>query len=181
MLKSLAQTLLNHDVRMIELEFRVGIQTNAGFHAHVPKVVWNRSKSTFGDADETIILDQYVKNSDSGRYVYTASESYWERKKKLATETNPGEFSVRASLALEMKEPGPPPIIFTLQRKKYRTTFYKGPWKIDFSRVETIPNTADVEETYEIEVELYDTYYFFEKEMHLILEEGENLARSIVR
>jgi hypothetical protein len=54
-----------------------------------------------------------------------------------------------------------------------------GPWRIDFTRVETIPNKDDNEETYELEVELADLGYLFEQELHLVIEEGIMLAQKI--
>lgn len=181
MLKVITNTLLNNDVRSIELEFRIGLQTKTGFHAQIPKIVWSKSKENFGDAVESIIIDHYIKNTHPTRYVYTSSKSYWEHKKKVHSETASfGEFAIRSSLALEIKEDGDAPEKFILQRKKRRTSFFRGPWRIDFTRVETIPNTSDVEETYEIEVELHDLGYLFEKEIHLVLEEGMKLARSVI-
>jgi hypothetical protein len=67
-----------------------------------------------------------------------------------------------------------------MQRTKHRTSFTRGPWRIDFTRVEIIPIKNDIEEVYEIEVELADIGYFFEKEIDLVIEEGRNIAYKIV-
>jgi hypothetical protein len=184
MLKSLASTLHQHDFRGVELEFRVGIHTSSGFHANIPKNVWTAAKDKLGPAEEVITIDRYVssRQGESSRHVQTGASTFWEHKKKIANEVTPtpGRFAVRSSLALETKENGKPPNSFVLQRKKHRTSFPSGPWRIDFTRVETIPNKDDNEETYELEVELADLGYLFEKELNLILEEGIALAQKLV-
>jgi hypothetical protein len=185
MIDAIYDTLHKHDFRMVELEFRVGFQTNnSGFHSSVPKVAWVTAKNKLGEAPETVTIDRYTttRRGEASRHVTTATETYWEHKKKIANElSSPGiRFSVRTSLALETRETGKAPNSFVLQRKKYRSSFTRGPWKIDFTRVETIPSERDVEATYEIEVELADQGYLFEKELPLVLEEGVALAKKIV-
>jgi hypothetical protein len=185
MIKALSDTLHQHDFRGVELEFRVGIQTATyGFHASVPKLVWATAKKKFGDSPEVLTVDRYVKTrrEESSRHVNAGSSSYWEHKKKVANEVTPtpGRFAIRTSLALETKEDGNAPNSFVLQRNKYRTSFAKGPWRVDFTRVQTIPNKDDVEETFEIEVELVDHGYLFEKELHIVIEEGIAIAKEVV-
>jgi hypothetical protein len=183
MLKSLASTLHGHDFRGLELEFRVGIQTSSGFHANIPKVVWAAAKEKMGTAEEVITIDRYVssRQGESSRHVQSGTCAYFEHKKKIANDVTltQGRFAIRSSLALESKEDRNPPNSFVLQRKKRRTSFMNGPWRIDFTRVETIPNKDDNEETYELEVELADLGYLFEQELHLVIEEGIMLAQKI--
>ena len=179
--KTLADTLLHHDFRTVELEFRVGIQTTHGFHASLPKIAWTQAMEKLGKGEEVVIVDKYVstRNNCSSRHVQADGAMYWEHKQKVSNDVTPGKFAIRASLSLETKENGAPPNSYVLQRTKHRTSFPKGPWQIDFTRVETIPNKNDVEETYEIEVELKDTGYLFEKELNLVIAEGISLAQNI--
>jgi hypothetical protein len=112
--------------------------------------------------------------------VQTADSAYWEHKQKVSNDVTPGKFAIRTSLALETKRQGAPPNSYSLQRTKHRTSFPKGPGQIDFTRVETIPNKDDIEETYELEVELKDVGYLFEKELNLVIAEGIALAQQII-
>ena len=185
MLKSLATTLHAHDFRIVELEFRVGIHTKTtGFHANIPKNVWTAAKDKLGAAEEVTTTDRYVssRQGESSRHVQTGTCSYFEHKKKIANDVTltQGRFAIRTSLALESKEDGNPPNSFVLQRKKRRTSFMNGPWRIDFTRVETIPIKDDIEETYELEVELADMGYLFERELQIVLDEGIMLAQKLV-
>jgi hypothetical protein len=133
---------------------------------------------------EVLTIDKYVKSrqNESSRHVQTPRESFWEHKKKVDMEITPGKYAIRSSLAIEIREEGgSPPISFVLQRKKHRTSFAKGPWSLDFTRVEAIPSDdKDAEETYEIEVELKDVGYLFEKELDLVIQEGIGIAQSLV-
>lgn len=180
--KTLADTLLHHDFRTVELEFRVGIQTSRGFHANLPKIAWTQAMEKLGKGKEAVIVDKYVstRGNCSSRHVQAGGATYWEHKQKVMNDVTPGKFAIRSSLALEKKENGNPPNSYVLQRTKYRTSFLKGPWQIDFTRVETIPDTQDVEFVYELEVELKDIGYLFEKELKLVIEEGIALAQSII-
>jgi hypothetical protein len=183
--KTLADTLLQNDFRMLELEFRVGFQTSRGFHASLPKIAWTQAMKKLEKLEkgkEAIIVDKYVstRGGCSSRHVQTADSAYWEHKQKVSNDVTPGKFAIRTSLALETKRQGAPPNSYSLQRTKHRTSFPKGPWQIDFTRVETIPNKDDIEETYELEVELKDVGYLFEKELNLVIAEGIALAQQII-
>ena len=182
MLNVLKDTLKLHDFRSLELEFRIGFEMKTGFHASVPKNLWTHAKDKLGVGEEITTIDRYVttRYGESSRHVQTPTDTFWEHKKKLASDITAGKFAVRTSIALETREDGKPPNNFVLQRTKHRTSFAKGPWRIDFTRVNTIPIKDDLEETFEIEVELYDVAYLFEKELHLVLDEGIALAQSIV-
>jgi len=177
--------LHGHDLRSVELEFRVGFQRSTGFVSSIPKLAWVSAKDKLSGGVETITVDKYIKTraDESSRHVTTATGSYMEHKKKIAKDVvSPGgAYSIRGSIALEAQEPATrPPNSFVMQRTKYRTSFMKGPWRIDFTRVEIIPVKNDIEEVYEIEVELADIGYFFEKELELIIDEGRKLAHSLV-
>jgi hypothetical protein len=183
--KTLADTLLHHDFLLLELEFRIGFQTSRGFHASLPKIAWTQALEKLKQLDtgkEIIIVDRYIstRGDVSSRHVQTLNNSYWEHKQKVSNDVTPGRFAIRTSLALETKEKGAPPNSYVLQRTKHRTSFLKGPWQIDFTRVETIPNKDDIEETYELEVELKDVGYLFEKELNLVIAEGIALAQSLM-
>jgi len=143
--------------------------------------------------EEHTIVDKYVGNGNKGvstRFVATSDgNEFWEQKKKIDNTTVPsGKFAMRTSLALEEKSSGPPPgtpIItsnsqFTMQRKKARTSYRMGPWRVDFTRVEQIPDNSDTEETYEVEVELADAGIFFEKEIEKVLHEGKKIVDMLV-
>jgi hypothetical protein len=181
----LKSVLHGHDLRSIELEFRVGFQTTSGFVSSIPKVAWCASQEKLSGGVDTITVDKYIKTrqDEASRHVTTATGSYMEHKKKVAKDVvSPGgAFSIRGSIALEAQEPATrPPNSFVMQRTKYRTSYTRGPWRIDFTRVEIIPVKNDIEELYEIEVELSDIGLFFEKELELIIDEGRKLAYSLV-
>jgi hypothetical protein len=183
--KTLADTLLHHDFRLLELEFRVGFQTSRGFHASLPKIAWTQALEKLKQLEtgkEIIIVDRYIttRGNVSSRHVQTADSAYWEHKQKVSNDVTPGKFAIRTSLALETKQQGAPPNSSVLQRTKHRKSFSRGPWQIDFTRVETIPNKDDIEETYELEVELKDVGYLFEKELNLVIAEGIALAQQII-
>ncbi|APC25746.1 mRNA capping enzyme beta chain, RNA triphosphatase [Only Syngen Nebraska virus 5] len=184
--ENLMDILKTHDFRTVELEFRLGFQAPGEFITNINKHVWTSAKEKLGTpVQEIVTIDKYTKSTsgESSRYVVLQNgQGYWEHKKKIAKETVPGgKYGVRSAFSLERKELGKPPVSFRMQRTKYRTTFVKGPWKIDFTRVESIPATdRDCESTYEIEVELHDMFYLFEKELDIILQEGNKLAQSIV-
>lgn len=186
LIDELKTALHGHDLRSLELEFRVGFQSSTGFSSYIPKVAWIAAKNKLTDGVESKTVDKYVKSrmDESSRHVTTNTGQYMEHKKKLAKDVvSPGgAFSIRGAVSLEAQEPSTgPPNSFVMQRTKYRTSFTKGPWRIDFTRVEVIPIKNDIEEIYEIEVELADIGYFFEKEMQLVIEEGRNIAYSLVK
>ena len=177
--------LHSHDLRTIELEFRVGFKTSAGFVSSIPKLAWTSAKDKLTDGVETTTIDKYIKNrpGEASRHVTTETGSYMEHKRKIATDiVSPGgAFSIRGAVSLEVQEPAAkPPNSFVMQRTKHRTSFTNGPWRIDFTRVEIIPVKNDIEEVYEIEVELADIGYFFEKEFDLVIAEGKKMAHDLV-
>ncbi|ABT15011.1 hypothetical protein NY2A_B612R [Paramecium bursaria Chlorella virus NY2A] len=182
----LLHTLKTHDFRTIELEFRLGFQASHEFITNINKHVWTSAKEKLGDSvQEIVTIDKYIKSTpdESSRYVVLQNgQGYWEHKKKIAKETKQeGKYGVRSAFSLERKENGKSPVNFRMQRTKHRTTFLKGPWKIDFTRVESIPTAdRDCESTFEIEVELHDMFYLFEKELDIIIQEGNKLVQSIV-
>jgi hypothetical protein len=150
----------------------------------------NKMKET---PQECTIVDKYVGYGNKGvstRFVSKSSgEEFWEQKKKIDNTTVPsGKFAMRTSLALEEQSvsapPGTPLIKsnsqFATQRKKVRTSYTMGPWRVDFTRVEQIPESNDVEETYEVEVELADNGVFFEKEIEQVLHEGKKIVEMLV-
>ena len=178
-------SLHEHDLRSVELEFRVGFKTTRGFITSIPKLAWASAQKKLSDGVDSITIDKYIRSrpDESTRHVTTSTAMYMEHKKKIAKDVvSPGgAFSIRGSLALEAQEPATrPPVSFTMQRTKHRTSYTSGPWRIDFTRVEIIPIQNDIEEVYEIEVELVDIGYFFEKEIHLIIEEGQKIAHALM-
>ena len=183
--ESLKSVLHEHDLRNVELEFRVGFKSSTGFVSSIPKIAWVAAREKLSGGVETITVDKYVKSrqNESSRHVTTITGSYMEHKMKIANDVvSPGgAFSVRGAISLESQEPAvKPPNSFVMQRTKHRTSFMNGPWRIDFTRVEIIPIKNDIEEVYEIEVELADIGYFFEKEIDLVIDEGRNIAHKIV-
>ena len=174
-----------HDLRSIELEFRVGFKSTSGFVSSIPKLAWVAAQEKLSGGVETKTVDKYIRTraDEASRHVTTATGSYMEHKKKVAKDVvSPGgAFSIRGSLALEAQEPADrPPNSFVMQRTKFRTSYTRGPWRIDFTRVEIIPVKNDIEEVFEIEVELADIGYFFEKELELVVEEGQKIAHGLV-
>lgn len=158
---------------------------STGFVSSIPKVAWVSAQKKLSGGVSTITVDKYVQTraDESSRHVTTADGSYMEHKKKIAKDVvSPGgAFSIRGAVSLEVQEPAAkPPISFTMQRTKHRTSFMKGPWRVDFTRVEIIPIKNDMEEVYEIEVELADIGYFFEKEIDLVIEEGRDIAHKLM-
>lgn len=193
-LSRLSEVLLHHDFRTLELEFRLGVCVDGKFYANVPKHRWQRMKDGMkGEPKEFTTIDKYVRTNDpaiSSRFVSssTGEEDYWEQKQKMYSEIKRDkEFAIRTSIALEEKKipedhvlaPGNS-LKFITRRKKVRSTFVQGHWNIDFTRVEQVPSFDDVEEMYEIEIELSDNGVFFEKEMSVVIEEGIQLARYLV-
>ncbi|AGE49045.1 mRNA capping enzyme beta chain [Acanthocystis turfacea Chlorella virus Br0604L] len=194
----LKHLLLNNDFRKVELEFRIGEMDGTRFVSSIRKVVWNQMKNNMKDKvkevpEEQTIVDKYVGYGNEGistRFVAKSNgEEFWEQKKKVDNTTVPnGKFAMRTSLALEEKSTSPPPgtpIItsnsqFTTQRKKMRASYMLGPWRVDFTRVEQIPDNSDTEETYEVEVELADAGIFFEKEIEQVLHEGKKIVDMLV-
>ena len=190
-LKSL---LLNNDYRKVELEFRIGEVVEGRFVSSLQKVVWNQMKSKMKEPpEEHTIVDKYVGHGNQGistRFVTKSNgEEFWEQKKKIDSTTLPnGRFAVRTSIALEEKYSSPPPgtphiktnAQFALQRKKVRTSYTVGAWRVDFSRVEHIPERNDVEETFEVEIELADSGIFFEKEVEQVLREGQKIVEMLI-
>ena len=190
----LKHLLLNNDFRKIELEFRIGEMDGNRFVSSLRKVVWNQMKNKMKEKpQECTIVDKYVGYGNKGvstRFVSKSSgEEFWEQKKKIDNTTVPsGKFAMRTSLALEEQSASAPPgtpLIksnsqFTTQRKKVRTSYTMGPWRVDFTRVEQIPESNDVEETYEVEVELADNGIFFEKEIEQVLHEGKKIVEMLV-
>ncbi len=181
---ALRSTLHSHDVRTVELEFRVGFQTPIGFVSSIPKLAWTAAKNKLTGGVESLTVDKYIRSrpDESSRHVSTATEAYMEHKRKVVNDvvSTGGAFYIRGSLSLESREPATrPPISYTMQRTKHRTSYTRGPWRIDFTRVEVIPVKNDVEEVFEVEVELADVGYFFEKELHIIVEEGRKVAQDL--
>lgn len=184
LIDALRSTLHGHDMRTVELEFRVGFQTPTGFVSSIPKLAWTVAKNKLSGGAESLTVDKYIRSrpDESSRHVSTTTEAYMEHKRKVVNDvvSTGGAFSIRGSLSLEAREPATrPPISYTMQRTKHRTSYTKGPWRIDFTRVEIIPVKNDVEEVFEVEVELADVGYFFEKELHIIVEEGRKVAQDI--
>lgn len=183
-LSSLKKIVHEHDIRTLELEFRVGFHNSSGFISSLPKIVWTTAKNKLTNGVETLTVDKYVRSrpGESCRHVTTTTGKYIEYKKKVANDVdvNSGPYAIRSAIALETREPADPPNSFVMQRTKNRTSFRKGPWQIDFTRVEMIPIKNDIEEVYEIEVELVDTGYLFERELNLIVKEGIEIARKLM-
>lgn len=182
---ALKSALHGHDLRSIELEFRVGFQTSTGFVSSIPKLAWVSAQEKLSGGVSTTTVDKYIRTraDEASRHVTTATGSYMEHKKKIAKDVvSPGgAFSIRGAIALEAQEPAAkPPTSFVMQRTKHRTSYTKDHWQICFTRVEIIPIKNDIEEVFEIEVELADVGYFFEKELELVIEEGRKLAHSLV-
>lgn len=182
---ALKSSLHGHDLRSIELEFRVGFQTSTGFISSIPKLAWVSAQEKLSGGVETTTVDKYIRTraDESSRHVTTSTGAYMEHKKKIAKDVvSPGgAFSIRGAIALEAQEPAAkPPMSFVMQRTKHRTSYTNGPWRIDFTRVEIIPIKNDIEEIFEIEVELVDIGYFFEKEIDLVIEEGRKIAHKLV-
>lgn len=182
---SLKSVLHGQDLRSVELEFRVGFQTSAGFKSSIPKLAWVAAQGKLSGGVETRTVDKYIKSrqDEASRHVTAETGSYIEHKKKIAKDVvSPGgAFSIRGAIALEAREPAAkPPNSFVMQRTKHRTSYTNGPWEICFTRVEVIPIKNDIEEVYEIEVELADIGYFFEKEIDLVIEEGRKIAHKLV-
>lgn len=181
----LKAVLHRHDLRNVELEFRVGFHRATGFVSSIPKLAWVSAQKKLSDGVESVTIDKYIRSrpDESSRHVTSQTAMYMEHKKKISKNVvSPGGgFSIRGSLALEAQEPATrSPNSFTMQRKKHRTSYTSGKWRIDFTRVEIIPIQNDIEEVYEIEVELADVGYFFEKEIHLIIEEGQKIAHALM-
>jgi hypothetical protein len=151
----------------------------------IPKLAWTAAQEKLSGGVETKTVDKYIRTraDESSRHVTTATGSYMEHKKKVAKDVvSPGgAFSIRGAISLEAQEPATrPPISFVMQRTKHRTSYTNGPWEISFTRVEIIPIKNDIEEVFEIEVELADIGYFFEKELELVIEEGQKIAYGLV-
>ena len=188
MVSVLKDLLLSNDFRSLELEFRLGIYVNGKFHANIPKHRWSKIKDSMqGDSVEYTSIDRYICTNDpavSTRFVSKSNgEEFWEHKHKISSTVchEEGEFAIRTSIALEQRtRESFSHTTFVLQRKKVRTMFkFDDNWKVDFTKVEQIPNTNDIEETYEIEIELANNALFFEKEIELIIEEGRNIANRL--
>ena len=161
-------------------------------------------KSFVRNTVETYVETQNPK--ESSRFVVCDGKTTWEHKLKISNHTvvvtspphsrarfatepfaperscGGSEFAIRASLALETSEPGyPTGHTITCRRTKRRTSYVEGMWKIDFTVVEQSPmEDIDVEETYEIEVELLDPRSFIDNELDFILDEGFKIAKQIV-
>jgi hypothetical protein len=186
--------LLNNDYRKIELEFRIGMMVDNRFISSLPKVIWNQMKSKMTETtEEYTIIDKYLDSGDRNiatRFVTRSNgEEFWEQKNKVHhTMSSNDRFEVRTSVALEEHSSAPPlgtPRItsnaqFAMQRKKMRASYTMGPWRVDFSRVEQIPQCNDVEELFEVEVELADNGIFFEKEVEQVLHEGNQIVNMLV-
>jgi len=191
----LKDVLLNNDYHKVELEFRIGEMAGDRFVSSLRKVAWNQMKSKMKEVPvEYTVIDKYVASKDQGistRFVSKSNgEEFWEQKKKIGNSTAPkGRFAMRSSVALEEQTTSPPQGVpraktgaqFALQRKKVRSSYTMGCWRVDFSRVEQIPDRGDVEETYEVEVELADNGIFFEKEVEQVLREGEKIVEMLVQ
>jgi len=182
-LDTLARSLHEHDIRTLEIEFRVGFQTSFGFISRIPKIAWATAKGKLSDGVDSVTVDRYIRSSpgESCRHVTTPVDAFLEHKKKIANDVDAsGTYAIRSSIAIEVRERASKPNSFVMQRTKHRTSFRRGPWSIDFTRVEIIPIQNDIEEVFEIEVELVDTGYLFERELHIVVDEGIKLARSLV-
>ena len=183
-LDTLKKSLHEHDIRTLEIEFRVGFQSRAGFISSIPKIAWATAKGKLADGVDSVTVDRYIRArpGESCRHVTTPVNAFLEHKKKIANEVDAsGTYAIRSSVAIEVRESAPKqPNSFVMQRTKHRTSYRRGPWSIDFTRVEIIPIQNDIEEVFEIEVELIDTGYLFERELHIVIDEGIKLARSLV-
>jgi len=183
-LEVLRDTVHKHDIRTLELEFRIGFKSSTGFKSNIPKFAWANAKNKLSGGIDSLTIDKYINSRPDGsaRHVTTSSGNYMEYKKKIANDIDTsGKFAIRSSLAIENREDNAAsPNSFVMQRTKHRTSFKQGPWRIDFTRVEIIPIQNDIEEVYELEVELEDFGYLFERELHMVVAEGIQLAQSIM-
>ena len=173
--------LQTHDLRLVELEFRIRHRDG-----YIPKSAWARAKSLFRDGNDTGAVEMYARSQGDTSVRYNVTNAAWEYKKRLCDDVaSAGDFSVKTAMAVETSRPGPPPgpsDAIVLQRSKKRTSFSEGPWRIDFTEVAEIPSRdKDREDAFEIEVELADRFYLFEKEMPLVLEEGMAICRRIMQ
>lgn len=181
----IAHTLLYHDVRTVELEFRIGILGDRRFASCVGETRWNRLRQKLGDGGTQIgTCEKIVKNSDgsNSKYVTGDGEPRWIHKRRIKDDdVQKRPWCMRTSLSLEIEEPGPPPKTWQYVRNKERITYAVAPWKIDITRVlSTPPDDLDREYSYEVEIELADQTEFFSKEIGEILSRGSAVVDDMI-
>jgi hypothetical protein len=181
---ALAHALLTRDVRTLELEFRIGIPGKR-FTSCVGEARWNRLKKHLGDGGARIATcEKIVTNPDgtSSKYVTGDGEPHWIHKQRVCDEdAQRRPWCVRTSLSVELKETGPPPKTWQRVRNKDRLTYDVAPWKIDITRVSSLPVVdLDNEHSYEVEIELADRTEFFAREIDEILHRGSAVADDMI-
>jgi hypothetical protein len=178
----LAKAVLHHDVRTVELEFRIGITGSRGFKSCVGETRWNTLRAHLGEGRIENTIERMT--NDGSKYVISNDTKKWIHKKRLGNEdsTTNGGWCIRASTSLEIQDvTTPEPTSWRFQRKKHRVSYDVGAWRIDLTKVSsTPPADVDTEFTYEVEIELADPKEFFSKELGDILASGRQIAEDMI-
>lgn len=194
---ALADTLLRHDFRTVELEFRVGIKRRT-FVSDVGETRWNALLARLrarGEGECRRTVELVVANGDeSSRFVTSIDDQRtkprWVHKKRVATRDVDADspWCIRTSVAMEREEPATsPPVRYDLRREKTRWSFgasdgvSDGAWRVDVTRVKTSPaKDPDDDVSFEVEVELVDVDEFLTTELSEILARGRRIANDTI-
>ena len=186
----IATTLLEHDYRSVELEFRIGTSRAGRFSSCVGHPRWTRLvdalKDKMGDPVTTRSRERIVKNGDGTSSRYDELTKMWTHKKRMGiddvTTSSTGGWSVRACASLEYTDfTRSAPVSWQHTREKDRVSFRTGAWTIDLTKVKSSPPTdIDGDVTYEVEIELTDVTEFFSREIPEILARGRAVAGDMI-
>ena len=191
----IATTLLEHDYRSVELEFRIGTSRAGRFSSCVGHPRWTRLVEALtdkmGDPIATKSRERIVKNGDGSSSRYDELTKMWTHKKRMgiddvttaSTGTAIGSgWSVRACASLEYTDSTrSAPVSWQHTREKDRVSFRAGAWTIDLTKVKSSPPTdIDGDVTYEVEIELADVTEFFSREIPEILARGRAVAVDMI-
>lgn len=189
-----------HGHKGLELEFRFGHMLPGGhFSANIGKAAFQKLKTTF-DAiqkfDRVVDIETVEKIADV-KHVTTLAlaessmlsstpkpppppfcmtkQRVFQKEFTVVAES---PYTIRANIALEKIVPLRTVISKLTRHKKRRRYIYKC-WAYDFTEVVS-NGDIDMEESYEIELELVDPGILFEKTMDYLLEWGLTLVCDII-
>lgn len=165
----------------LELEWRIGISTAAGFRPGVPERAWNHIrevmdasaafKKSYKETRE-IILEKHKHVLPDDQFVF--------KKRVAVIDEKCDSFVVRACLSLETVETPPAKKCTSkFERYKRRWSYAFECWTIDLTRVRSnLPGDLN-SDIFEVEIELVDRDELFVRPIDNLVQYGSSIARDL--
>jgi hypothetical protein len=174
---SISHVLYTHDWRTVEIEFRRGQMTSAGFNPDVGRLQFEAIKNAQESQGKRIGMIQNttehtsngIRTIDHGNRV-----EYLSKVRMFDMEVTGGRLSVSIEKP-EQGSGGPGGYV----RRKSRTSFDRSPWRVDMTCVVNSLDNAEDRAKYEVEVELANKDALFSTPLRKLVEDGLKLLSCL--